>query len=77
MVAYIFAINGHVAAILVSLEQCRRVNSEWYATLCLPVDVLGTHVLEIPQSESQKCFDNSFKRMQNCKGRNAEYFENQ
>ena len=35
------------------------------------------HVLEIPQSEWQKCFDNSFKRMQKCINLHGEYLEKQ
>ncbi|XP_078034039.1 histone-lysine N-methyltransferase SETMAR-like [Augochlora pura] len=35
------------------------------------------HVLEIPQSEWQKCFDNWFKRMQKCIDLHGEYFEKQ
>ena len=32
------------------------------------------HVLRIPQSERQKCFDNWFKRMQKCLGLNGRIF---
>ena len=41
------------------------------------VDASRMHVLEIPQSEWQNCFDNWFKRMQKCTDLNEEYFENQ
>ena len=41
------------------------------------VDAFRMHVLEIPQSEWQKCFDNWFKSMQNCIDLNGEYFEKQ
>ena len=30
------------------------------------VDAFRIHVLEIPQSELQKCFDNCFKRLKKC-----------
>ena len=32
------------------------------------------HVLEVPQLEWQKCFDNWFKRMQKCLDLHGEYF---
>ena len=41
------------------------------------VDAFRMHVLEIPQSEWKKCFDNWFKRMQKCTDLNGEYFEKQ
>ena len=41
------------------------------------VDAFRMHVLEMPQSEWQKCFDNWFKRMQKCIDLNREYFEKQ
>ena len=42
------------------------------------VDALRMHVLEIPQSEWQKCFDNWFKSMQKFIDLNGgEYFEKQ
>ena len=41
------------------------------------VDAFRMHVLEIPQSEWQKCFDKWFKRMQKCMDFNGEYFEKQ
>ena len=39
------------------------------------VDAFRMHVLEIPQSEWQKCFDNWFKRIQKCIDLNGEYFK--
>ena len=57
IIACFFEKTGHVA--IVPLEQRRTVSSEWYTTICL-------HVLEMPQSEWQKCFDNWFKGMQKC-----------
>ena len=41
------------------------------------VDAFRMHVLEIPQSEWQKSFDNWFKGIQNCMDINGEYFEKQ
>ena len=41
------------------------------------VDAFRKHVLEIPHSEWQKCFDNWFKRMQKCIELHGEYFEKQ
>ena len=41
------------------------------------VDAFSRHVLQIPQSEWQKRFDNWFKRMQNCVDLNGEYFVKQ
>ena len=43
------------------------------------VGAFRMHVLEIPQSEWQKCFDNWFKRMQKCTriDLNGEYFGKQ
>ena len=40
-------------------------------------DAFRFHVLEILQSEWQKCFDTWFKRMQKCLDLNAEYFDKQ
>ena len=42
-----------------------------------PEDAFTMHVLQIPQSEWQKCFDNWFKPMQKCINFNGEYFEKQ
>ena len=39
------------------------------------VDAFRMHVLEIPQSDWQKCCDNWFKRMQKCLHLNEEYFD--
>ena len=41
------------------------------------VDVFRMHVLEIPELEWQKRFDNWFKRMQKYIDFNREYFEKQ
>ena len=40
------------------------------------VDAFRMHVLEINQSEWQKCFNNLFKRMKKSIDLNGEYFEN-
>ena len=39
------------------------------------VDVFRMLVLEIPQSEWQKCFDNWFKPLQKIKDLNGKYFQ--
>ena len=36
-------------------------------------DAFRMHVLEIPQTKWQMCFDNWFKRMQRCIDLNGEY----
>lgn len=41
------------------------------------VAVFRLHILEIPQSERQKCVENWFKRMQKCEELHDEYFEKQ
>lgn len=41
------------------------------------VDAFKTHVLDIPQSEWKKCFENWFHRMQKCIDHRGEYFEKQ
>ena len=41
------------------------------------VDAFRMHVLQIPRSEWQKCFDNWFKHMHKCLDLNREYFEKQ
>ena len=51
-------------------DQCSSIREE-------VVDAFRMHVLEIPQLEWQKCFDNWFKRMQKCIDFNGEYFEKQ
>ena len=40
-------------------------------------DAFRMHVLEVPQSEWQKCFDNWFKRIRKFRDLNGEYFETQ
>ena len=39
------------------------------------IDAFRMHVLAMPQSERQNCFENCCKRMQNCMDLNGEYFE--
>ena len=41
------------------------------------VDAFRMHILDIPQSEWVKGFDNWFKRMKKCIDLNGEYFEKQ
>lgn len=41
------------------------------------VDAFKMHVLEIPQSEWKKCYENWFQRMQKCIDHHGEYFEKQ
>ena len=41
------------------------------------VDAFRIHVLEIPQSEWKKCFNNWFKHIEKCLDLNGEYFEKQ
>ena len=53
------------------------MNGQRFSTAEEEVDAFRMHVLEIPQSERQKCFDNWFKRMQKYIDANGEYFENQ
>ena len=48
-----------------------------FSTLKETVDAFIMHVLEIPQSEWQKCFNNWFKRMQKYIDLYEEYFEEQ
>ena len=44
-----------------------------FSTLEEAVDAFRMHVLEISQSEWQKCFDNWFERMQKCIDLNGQY----
>ncbi|KAF7274732.1 hypothetical protein GWI33_012596 [Rhynchophorus ferrugineus] len=39
------------------------------------IEAFKNHVLKIPYSEWNKCFENWFKRMQNCIDHRGEYFE--
>lgn len=41
------------------------------------VDAFKNHVLEVPQSEWKKCYENWFERMQKCIDHHGEYFEKQ
>ena len=54
-----------------------KMRGQRFSTSEEAVDAFRMYVLEIPQSEWQKCFDNWFKRMQKCIDLNGEYFEKQ
>ena len=41
------------------------------------VDAFRMHVLDIPQPDWQKCFENWFSRMRKCIDLNGEHFEKQ
>ena len=51
-----------------------KIRGQRFSTPEETVDMFRIHVLEIPQSEWLKCFNNWFKRMQKCINRNGEYF---
>ena len=52
-----------------------KMRAQRFSTPDEGVDVFRMHVMEIPQPEWQKCFDNWFKWMQKCIDFNGEYFE--
>ena len=54
-----------------------KMRGQRFSTSEEAVDAFRMHVVEIPQSEWQKCFDNWFKRMQKSVDLNGEYFEKQ
>ena len=54
-----------------------KMRDQRFSTSEEAVDAFGMYVLEISQSEWQKCFENWFKRMQKCIGLKGEYFEKQ
>ena len=54
-----------------------KMRGQRFSTPEETVDAFRMHVLEIPQSEWQKCFGNWFKRMQKRIDLNGEYFEKQ
>ena len=54
-----------------------KMRGQRFSTPEEAVDAFRMPVLEIRQSEWQKCFDNWFKRMQKCMELNGEYFEKQ
>ena len=54
-----------------------KMRGQRFSTFEEAVAAFSMDVLEIPQSEWQKCFDNCFKRMQKCLDFNGEYFEKQ
>ena len=54
-----------------------KMRGQHFATPEEAVDAFRMHILKIPQSEGQKCFDNWFGRMQKYIDLNGEYFEKQ
>ena len=54
-----------------------KIRGQCFSTPEEAVDAFRMHVLEIPRSEWQKCFDNWFKGMLKCLDLNGEYFEGQ
>ena len=54
-----------------------KMRGQRFSTPEEAVDAFRMHVVEIPQSEWQKWFDNWFKRMQKCMDLNREYLEKQ
>lgn len=54
-----------------------KLRGQRFSTPEEAVAAFRMHVLEIPQSEWKKCFDNWFKRMQKCIDLHGEYFEKQ
>ena len=52
-----------------------KMRGQHFSTPEEAVDPFRKHVLEIPQSKWQMCFDNWFKCMQKCMDLNGEYFE--
>ena len=55
----------------------KKMRGQRFSTPEEAVDMFKSHVLEVPQSEWKKCFDNWFKRMQKCIDLDGEYFEKQ
>lgn len=54
-----------------------KLRGQRFSTPEEAVDAFKTHVLELPQSDWKKCFENWFKRMQKCIDHQGEYFEKQ
>ncbi|XP_025154440.1 histone-lysine N-methyltransferase SETMAR-like [Harpegnathos saltator] len=54
-----------------------KLRGQRFSTPEEAVDAFKMHVLEVPQSEWKKCFENWFKRMQKCIDLHGEYFEKQ
>ena len=54
-----------------------KIRRQRFSTPEKVIDVFRMQVLEIPQSEWQKCFHNWFNRMQKCIDLNGEYFGKQ
>ena len=54
-----------------------KMRDQHFSTPEEALEAFRMHVLEIPQSQWQKCFNNWFKRMQKCIDLNGECFEKQ
>ena len=54
-----------------------RMRGQRFSTPDEAVYAFRKHVLEIPQSEWQKCLDSCFKHMQKCIQLNEKYFDKQ
>ena len=54
-----------------------KMRGQRFSTPEEAVDAFRMHVVEIPQSKWQKCFDNWLKCMQKCLDLNGEYFKKQ
>ena len=52
-----------------------KMRGQRFSTPKETVDAFRMHVLAIPQSAWQKCFDSWFKRSEKCMNLNEEYFE--
>ena len=52
-----------------------KLRGQRYSTPEEAVNAFKIHVLEIPESERKKCFENWFKRMQKSIDLHGEYFE--
>ena len=92
MIACFFGINGHVATVVLEKrrtvnsewymticlpEVIGEIRKKQKNRREEAVDAFKTHVLESPQSDWKKCFENWFKRMQKCIDHHGEYFEKQ
>lgn len=54
-----------------------KLRGQRFSTPEEAVDAFKNHVLEVPQSEWKKCFENWFQRMEKCVNLHGEYFEKQ
>lgn len=55
----------------------KKLRGQRFSTPEEAVDAFKTLVLEVPQSDWKKCFENWFQRMQKCINLHGEYFEKQ